>query len=93
MAYRSAPLKATRDPRTVFSNLKAAARATFCYPSQIQQHAHKTKKEYLMNDNAKPALDNFMQAIIQRDPGHPEFHQAVREICESLIPFGLEYPQ
>jgi len=43
-----------------------------------------------MNDSVKSELDNFMQGIMQRNPGEIEFHQAVREVCESLIPFVLE---
>ena len=43
-----------------------------------------------MKDSVKIELDNFMQGILQRNPGEVEFHQAVREVCESLIPFALE---
>ncbi len=43
-----------------------------------------------MNDSAKFELDNFMQGVMQRNPGEGEFHQAVREVCESLMPFVLD---
>ena len=43
-----------------------------------------------MNDSAKIELDNFMQGVMQRNPGEAEFHQAVREVCESLMPFVLD---
>ncbi len=43
-----------------------------------------------MNDRVKLELDNFMQGVMQRNPGEMEFHQAVREVCESLMPFVLE---
>ncbi len=32
-------------------------------------------------------LRKFMQDVIARNPGEPEFHQAVREVAESVIPF------
>lgn len=43
-----------------------------------------------MNDSVKLELDNFMQGVMQRNPGEVEFHQAVREVCESLVPFVLD---
>ncbi|MDD4954498.1 MAG: NADP-specific glutamate dehydrogenase [Candidatus Omnitrophica bacterium] len=32
-------------------------------------------------------VDDFMKRVIERDPAQPEFHQAVREVVESVIPF------
>jgi glutamate dehydrogenase (NADP+) len=32
------------------------------------------------------AVDTFMQSVISRNPGEPEFHQAVREVIESVLP-------
>ena len=32
------------------------------------------------------ALDDFMEGVTERNPGEPEFHQAVRELAESAIP-------
>jgi glutamate dehydrogenase (NADP+) len=43
-----------------------------------------------MNDSIKTELDNFMQGVVQRNPGKAEFHQTAREVCESLMPFVLE---
>ena len=43
-----------------------------------------------MNDSVNSELDNFIQGIMQHNPGEVEFHQAVREVCESVIPFLLE---
>jgi glutamate dehydrogenase (NADP+) len=37
--------------------------------------------------------DLFMESLIARNPGQPEFHQAVREVTESLMPFVLERPE
>ncbi len=38
-------------------------------------------------------IDKFMQGLERRNPGEPEFHQAVREVMETLIPFTLEHPR
>ena len=32
-----------------------------------------------------------MQGLVRRNPGEPEFHQAVREVAESLMPFVLDH--
>ena len=32
-------------------------------------------------------IDNFMAGLVRRNPAEPEFHQAVREVAESVIPF------
>jgi len=32
-------------------------------------------------------VDEFMKRVIERDPVQPEFHQAVREVVESVTPF------
>ena len=38
-------------------------------------------------------LDSFMTGLIRRNPGETEFHQAVREVAESVLPFTLEHPE
>jgi len=38
-------------------------------------------------------VDEFMAKIIARNPGETEFHQAVREVTESLMPFIQENPK
>ena len=38
-------------------------------------------------------LESFMTGLIRRNPGEPEFHQAVQEVAESLIPYVLEHPE
>jgi glutamate dehydrogenase (NADP+) len=37
-------------------------------------------------------LDKFMAGLVKRNPGEPEFHQAVQEVAETLVPFILEHP-
>jgi len=39
------------------------------------------------------SLVNFMAGLEKRNPGEPEFHQAVYEVAESIIPFILEHPK
>ena len=38
-------------------------------------------------------LDRFMRGLVRRNPGEPEFHQAVKEVMGSLIPFMLDHPR
>jgi len=38
-------------------------------------------------------LDDFMAKVIAKNPGEVEFHQAVREVVESVIPFIEENPK
>jgi glutamate dehydrogenase (NADP+) len=39
------------------------------------------------------ATHAFMKGLIQRNPGEPEFHQAVEEVIESLMPFVFQHPE
>lgn len=39
------------------------------------------------------SLDHFMEGLIKRNPGEIEFHQAVYEVAESVIPFILDNPR
>ncbi|OGZ13582.1 MAG: glutamate dehydrogenase [Candidatus Lloydbacteria bacterium RIFCSPHIGHO2_02_FULL_54_17] len=36
---------------------------------------------------APTKVDQFMEAVKRRDPNEPEFHQAVREVAETVLPF------
>ena len=38
-------------------------------------------------------IDNFMAGLIKRNPNELEFHQAAREVAESVIPFINENPK
>ena len=38
------------------------------------------------------AVSTFMEKIIARDPAQPEFHQAVHEVVESLLPYLEKNP-
>ena len=37
-------------------------------------------------------IDGFMASVIARNPGEKEFHQAVREVVESVAPYITAYP-
>ena len=38
-------------------------------------------------------IEQFMNGLIKRNPGEPEFHQAVQEVANTIIPFTLEHPE
>ena len=35
----------------------------------------------------------FMEGLVRRNPGEPEFHQAVGEVAQTLLPFLQEHPK
>jgi len=47
----------------------------------------------MTKNNYQQLVDDFMAKIIAKNPGEKEFHQAVREVAESLIPFIEENPK
>ena len=38
-------------------------------------------------------IEDFMAGLIKRNPGETEFHQAVHEVADSIIPFILDHPK
>ncbi|MFK8024101.1 MAG: NADP-specific glutamate dehydrogenase [Ilumatobacter sp.] len=46
-----------------------------------------------LDHTAQQELDHFMHGLERRNPGEPEFHQAVREVAQTLIPFTLDHPK
>ncbi len=42
---------------------------------------------------AKAELEHFMAGLVRRNPGEPEFHQAVQEVAETLVPYILDHPE
>src|SRR3954469_145654 len=40
--------------------------------------------------SAQAEVDRFMRDITHRNPAEPEFHQAVREVAESVMPLVLD---
>ena len=45
-----------------------------------------------MNHESELFIENFMANLIAKNPHEKEFHQAVREVVESLAPFLLKNP-
>ncbi len=43
--------------------------------------------------NVQKLVDEFMAKVIAKNPGEVEFHQAVREVAETLLPFIEENPK
>jgi len=43
-----------------------------------------------LNPALQDEVENFMRGLIRRNPGEPEFHQAVEEVVTSLMPFVME---
>ena len=39
------------------------------------------------------AVERFMNGLIRRNPNEPEFHQAVHEFAETVMPFVLDNPE
>jgi len=46
-----------------------------------------------MADILNLKINDFMARVIARNPGESEFHQAVKEVAESLLPFIEENPK
>jgi glutamate dehydrogenase (NADP+) len=45
------------------------------------------------NAEIRKAFETFMGNVIKRNPGESEFHQAVREVAHSVVPFTFEHPE
>lgn len=45
-----------------------------------------------MEKFAKNYVEKFMDEIVAKNPGEKEFHQAVREVVESVADYVVEYP-
>ena len=43
--------------------------------------------------NSKSFVEDFMAYVRSKDPGQPEFHQAVHEVVESLADFLMDNPR
>jgi glutamate dehydrogenase (NADP+) len=52
----------------------------------MQQRLH---TEAVVNNG----LDDFMAGLVRRNPGEPEFHQAVQEVAATIIPFLADRPE
>jgi glutamate dehydrogenase (NADP+) len=46
-----------------------------------------------LESEAQREITRFMDDLVRRNPGMPEFHQAVHEVVESLMPYVIEHTQ
>ncbi len=46
-----------------------------------------------MTSPSQTDLSTFMSGLEKRNPGEPEFQQAVREVAESILPFVADHPE
>ena len=46
-----------------------------------------------MSEQAEKETAKFMRGLKRRNPGEKEFHQAVEEFVETVMPYVLEHPQ
>ena len=45
-----------------------------------------------MDNFTQKYVDSFMAGLIEKNPGEKEFHQAVKEVLESVAPYMMEHP-
>ena len=45
-----------------------------------------------MDKQTQAYVDGFMAELIRKNPGENEFHQAVKEVLESVAPMVMAYP-
>ncbi len=46
----------------------------------------------MVDKQTRQYIDLFMADLIKKNPGEQEFHQAVREVVESVAPYIMQYP-
>ena len=46
-----------------------------------------------MTSPSQTDFSTFMRGLEKRNPGEPEFQQAVREVAESILPFVADHPE
>lgn len=56
-------------------------------PSAPRSSARKSAPPQRRRSYDSASLDAFMSGLVRRTPGEPEFHQAVREVAETVIPY------
>jgi len=52
-----------------------------------------TNEVFVSSKSKQLSLDRFMDGLVKRNPNEPEFHQAVREVAHSVIPFVNRHPE
>ena len=44
-----------------------------------------------VTDECRYEIDCFIKGLAKRNPGEPEFHQAVQEVAETIVPFIMDH--
>src|SRR6516164_4802541 len=60
------------------------------WPFGQRDRAQSPKEQHAM---LKAELEQIYQDVLKRNPGEVEFHQAVREVLESIGPVLAKYPE
>jgi glutamate dehydrogenase (NADP+) len=47
----------------------------------------------IAQSDVSTAVEEFMGGLIRRNPGEEEFHQAVHDVAQSVMPFILQHPE
>jgi len=47
---------------------------------------------FMEDKQVRQFIDNFMADLVRKNPGENEFHQAVKEVVESVAPYIMQYP-
>ena len=45
------------------------------------------------SSDVRREVERFMRGVVRRNPGETEFHQAVREVAQSVMPLLLQHPE
>jgi glutamate dehydrogenase (NADP+) len=56
-------------------------------------HCNSTLQEEVMTNKLDEKIEPIYQEVLNRNPGEVEFHQAVREVLESLGPVLVKHPE
>ena len=48
--------------------------------------------KFMVAASPAEAMEHFMHGLVKRNPGEPEFHQAVEEVAKDVIPFIPDHP-
>jgi glutamate dehydrogenase (NADP+) len=58
-----------------------------CFSVEIVSFGDITTSGVTVSESHQSDIDSFMQQIECRNPNEPEFHQAVREVAQDIVPF------
>ena len=47
----------------------------------------------MSSEGFESEIEHFMTGLVRRNPGEPEFHQAVHEVARDIVPFQEQHPK